>query len=208
VRGDVTTKVPGILRRIRELMGDESRRKGLQRKARWLHVCACLDVISDTEQAILAYRNQREEEHGVLYLTTYGVLQAFVTQQDAVGHLAAALDHPIDGWPTKKGDRMNWGKHPLLREIRTIRVRAAGHPSLTRGINGQPAEYHFVVQQTLHAGYFEMQSWSAAKAKSYDERRRVDVIKLAADQQQCIGNLLQCLRDALVGDASSTSLSG
>src|SRR5450432_2485215 len=99
----MSTKVFDVGRDIRDLVNEPRRRQSImQGQALWSHVCVCMDVISDTEQAIRGYLAQTTTDHDILYLTTYGVLQAFVVQQDAVAHLAAALGHPIDGWSTKK----------------------------------------------------------------------------------------------------------
>jgi hypothetical protein len=188
----MSTKVFDVVRAVRELVCDPRRQQRLmQDKAGWLHVCVCMDVISDAEQAIRGYLAQTTTDHDILYLTTYGVLQAFVTQQDAVAHLAAALGHPIGGWGTRK---MDWTKHPDLLGARDVRNRAAGHPSKTWPIGSAPEEYHAVIQGTLQAGHFEMHSFSATS----DRRTQVDVTGLAADQQARVGDLLERLRDALV----------
>lgn len=165
----------------------------MQDEARWSQVCVCMDVISDTEQAIRGYLAQTTADHDILYLTTYGVLQAFVTQQDAVAHLAAALGHPVDGWSSREKKE---GMHPELVGIRDVRVRAAGHPSKTRAVGTEPEGYHVIVQHSLHVGYFEMISWNGAS----DRRTPIDVTKLAEDQRDRVGRLLGQLRDGLIED--------
>jgi hypothetical protein len=182
---------------IRDLV-NEPRRKGLLMRddARWSQVCVCMDVISDTEQAIRGYLAQTTTDHDILYLTTYGVLQAFVVQQDAVFHVASALGHPVDGWGAKQQARMDWTRHPELLGIRNARIRAAGHPSKTNGGKAGPEGYHVIVQHSLQVGYFEMMSWNGAD----DARVQVDVTKLAADQRDRVGGLLARLRDGLVED--------
>jgi hypothetical protein len=183
---------------IRDLVNHARRRQRLmQDPARWSQVCVCMDVISDAEQAIRGYLAQTTNDHDILYLTTYGVLQAFVTQQDAVAHLAAALGHPVDGWIfKKKRAEMDWTQHPELLGIRDARIRAAGHPSKTRPVGPEPEGYHVIVQHTLHVGYFEMISWNGVS----DRRIQVDVTKLAEDQRDHVVRLLGLLRDALVED--------
>src|SRR5450432_1657690 len=125
---------------VRDLVNDPRRKRRLMSdQGLWAQVCVCMDVISDTEQAIRGYLAQTTNDHDILYLTTYGVLQAFVIQQDAVAHLSLALGHPIDGWCVKKGEhKMDWKKQPVLKEIRLARVRAAGHPTKTHSSSGTP----------------------------------------------------------------------
>lgn len=162
---------------------------------RWSQICVCMDVISDSEQAIRGYLGQTTNDKDILYLTTYGVLQAFVVQQDAILHLAAAIEHPVDGWARKK-EKMDWSRRPELLRIRTVRIRAVGHPSKTDPIKAGPEGYHVIVQHSCHVGYFEIMSWNGVD----DVRLPVDVTELAAVQQDCVGALLGQLRNAIAKD--------
>ena len=131
----MSTEVFDVGDEICDLVNDPRRRQRLmQNNALWSHLCVCVDVISDTEQAIRGYLAQTTTDHDILYLNTYGVLQAFVTQQDAVAHLAVALGHPIDGWaPT----------NPTTRE-----VPSGDGNSTTRG---RLFERRVAVRQALRA---------------------------------------------------------
>src|SRR5687768_8941437 len=58
----------------------------------WMQLCSCLDTIQDSERAIAAYfGSEVSKRKDLLYLGTYGLLQAMIVQQDAVRLLCKRL---------------------------------------------------------------------------------------------------------------------
>jgi hypothetical protein len=97
----------------------------LQRdKPTWYQIAACLDVIGDTELALDAFLDASERPSGEWYLAIYGALQALVLQQDAVSHLAEAL-------------QIVYSPDSALRDIRELRNDAVGHPTRRGGHPGR-----------------------------------------------------------------------
>ena len=76
-----------------------------------------MDIIGDTDMAIASYRQlEPSDDLGILYLTTYGLLQVLFVQQDAIRHAAEAVD-------------FNYAFSQELRDIREVRNCAVGHPA-------------------------------------------------------------------------------
>src|SRR5690606_41465676 len=80
-------------KRIRDLVNHPWKLQSLlDNKAKWNKLCASMDVIGDTQFAINSYFSLpsfKAENGGYLFL--YGLLQAFILQQDAINHLSEAL---------------------------------------------------------------------------------------------------------------------
>lgn len=123
---------------------------------------SALDLLGDTELAIVAFQTPSATElsDGDLYLRMYGVLNAFVLQQDATQNLSKAL-----GFPMVASD------YNELSEVRSIRVAAAGHPS-RRERNVEEPTFYFVYRGSLSGGGFEMAN--ASRSGTY----RTEVINL------------------------------
>lgn len=83
----------------------------------WSKLCVSMDNIEDTQVAIDEYLFLDTKG----YLAVYGVLQAFVVQQDAIKHLEEAIG--IKAWTLND--------YPKFREIRNIRIETIGHPTKT-----------------------------------------------------------------------------
>lgn len=107
----------------------------------WLQICSSLDVVEDSELAITAYSeiDLSISDYGSQYLSTYGLLQALVIQQDAVRHLTEYLGAPFN--PTK---------NPTLKRVRDVRNSVAGHPS--KEDRSGSRSHNFLTRMTLSAG--------------------------------------------------------
>ncbi|NCU34160.1 hypothetical protein EOM27_02435 [Candidatus Saccharibacteria bacterium] len=81
----------------------------------WNRLYAALDALEDSQVAIDNYRKLEK----VQYLELYGLMQAFVVQQDAISHVRA----------TTLGEKIKWNSEGKLNEIRRLRNRTAGHPA-------------------------------------------------------------------------------
>jgi hypothetical protein len=127
------------------------------------------------------------EGSGILYLATYGFMQALVVQQDAVRDLCTCLSVAYD-------PRV----HPILGEIREIRNATAGHPtSNERNPDGLP--YHFIVRVSLAQGHFELFS----RGDNARRQRKIDCLRFATEQQRCLANALEtALQEMEARDAS------
>jgi len=106
---------------LRDLINAPRIQTALMRGRReWHMLCRCLDVIGDTELALIAYSESPPSETlGSRYLRVYGALQALYVQQDAVSNLAKALQVPYE-------------MSAAVREVREIRNDAAA-PRPTAG---------------------------------------------------------------------------
>ncbi|MBD1844458.1 hypothetical protein H6F89_13855 [Cyanobacteria bacterium FACHB-63] len=80
--------------RIRDFINSGRRQSDLPRdSATWNKLCSSLYLVGDTQIAIDAYPQLFSvKEQGVSYLIVYGILQAFLLQQDAAKHIGDALN--------------------------------------------------------------------------------------------------------------------
>lgn len=178
---DPKTPILGLAADIREIANNPRRRHSLMRDLpRLYQVFACLDVIEDAEWAIDAHTRLDGCDVGTLYLATYGLLQAFIIQQDAAHFLATCLGHTYDQYTDLR-----------LKKIRGIRVRAAGHPSQTKPKKGRPVEYHSIRRISLSTEEFRIMSATGPKNPTED----VSLVQLKQMQQDAIA---EGLRDLLV----------
>lgn len=118
----------------------------LSNKMTWNQICSSLDAIGDTILAIGSYgENPFPEDIGLRYIFIYGILQALFLQQDALAHLAEALD--VDYEPS-----------PTLTKIRRTRNAATGHPTKQSVAEGkEKVRYHnFVSRISMHKGGFDL----------------------------------------------------
>ena len=119
----------------------------LDRPAAWNKVASSLDVIGDTELAFDSYLDHYDpKDDGDKYLLAYGVLQALFLQQDAVRHMAEALDIKLE-------------QDDDLKRIRELRNDSIGHPT-KRGYSKEGDSFHFIVRISLcHAGFKMMTTY-------------------------------------------------
>lgn len=100
------------------------------------------DALWDMDDALRGVWNGLPSQRQIAKLTAYGILQALVTQQDAVESLGELI------LPDQK-----WRPHavPTLRRIRTLRVRLSGHVAYARS-SGRTASIINVDDPTMIAG--------------------------------------------------------
>lgn len=165
--------------KIRELINTPRIQHALLKdQAMWNQLCSSLDVIEDTDLAIKAYSNIKPAStNGEKYLFLYGLLQALVTQQDAVIHLCEALSFSI-----------NLEDFPELREIRNIRIESIGHPTKRDRNKNQPTSYHYITRISLQHDGFTLGS-EYANGKS--DHKYIVIPDLMAEQLENIGKILK-----------------
>jgi hypothetical protein len=143
----------------------------------WNQMRSALDTLRQTHRAIEAYNRAnsglKEDER---YLAIYGLLQALVVQQDALCHLAEALQlRPV---------RLN--RHRRLEEIRNIRNWTVGHP--TKADRHLVPSHHAIRRPKLGRGGFAMYS-------AFDDGRTqytyVPLPQLARLQRRVVSRLLR-----------------
>jgi hypothetical protein len=153
----------------------------LQKPISWNQMCSSLDVIGDTELCFDAYEvcAPPPEEAGATYLLVYGVLQALMLQQDAVCHLAEALDVP-------------YSLDPLLREVREVRNSSIGHPTKRFG---EPRA-HFISRISMRKGGFQLMTVYADHRPG--EFKWVDIPELIASQRKQLSLVLSGVVSVLI----------
>jgi hypothetical protein len=149
----------------------------------WNTLTSSMDALEDTHHAIAAFvavaskvePKLQERELGERYLRTYGVMQAFVIQQDAIKHVHKAIGMPT---PDLK---------PLLH-IRDMRVAAAGHPTLQNQTKKHPRRAHFISQATLGDSGMELMTVDASSQHIF---RQVQIPELATRQEKYVLSLIR-----------------
>ena len=130
-------------------------------------LCSSLDVVGDAELALEAYLAgiSGAQSEGELYLRMYGVLQVLVVQQDALVHVAEAVQHAL----------------PLpdeVKQIREIRNNAVGHP--TRRGKAPGSAFNHIARHSLSPEKFELITFRSGGAP---EHRVIDLASLIAMQR-------------------------
>ena len=145
--------------------------------SKWNQFRSSLDAIRQTHRAIEAYnRSNGELTEDQRYLAIYGLLQALVVQQDAMCHLAEALQ--------TKPVHMN--RHKRLEEIRNIRNWTVGHP--TKVDRYETSSHHAIQRPQLGRGGFSLYS-------AFDDGREqytyVPLPQLSRLQRRVVARLLR-----------------
>ncbi len=155
-------------RRIRDLINEPRKRYTLIKKlGLWHQLCSCLDVIGDTELAIITYTAQELGANiGATYLAVYGLLQALFLQQDAIFNLCESL-----------GISDNISNYPGLQEIREIRNASIGHP--TKRGRKRPFSYHAISRLSLSSKGFQLLTSDETGTSKFEW---ISIPKLIADQ--------------------------
>jgi len=154
----------------------------------WNTLTSSMDALEDTHHAISAFvaaattlaPKYQERELGERYLRIYGVMQAFVIQQDAAVNLHVSLGMPK---PDLKP----------VEDIRELRVAVAGHPTLQDRPKTVPRRAHFISQNTLGDGGTDVLTVDATSQLLF---RNIPIPRLAAEQEKYI---LGLIRQALSG---------
>lgn len=176
------SKITDLERQIRELVNAPRKRQEIFNKpAVFNMMCACLDVIGDTEMAFQAHKEmQNEQNFGLSYLVVYGFMQALVLQQDAVRNLCHALEFPFE-------------LDPCLKEIRQNRNDAVGHP--TNRDHGK--SFIFINRSTLSNGGFQLIKHGRDRDYEY---RRINLGNLLNIQRGQLEKVLEALVQTLWED--------
>ena len=172
---------------IREYINEPRRQSSLMKQGpgTWNKICSSLDVIGDTEEALLWYQAKGSfENDGEAYIAVYGVLQALYLQQDAVIHLSQALgaEQP---------------KNPTLNRIRAIRNDTVGHPT-NRGKQGTKS-FHYISRPTITPEGFDVLNAFAGGPE--DHFGRIDTKKMIHQQRKELEAQLTRVLDALREEA-------
>jgi len=173
-------------KKIREIINKPRiQHRFLMNRGLWNQLCSSLDVLEDTDLAIEAYSNKKfGSTNGGKYLALYGLLQAMVTQQDAVFHLCESLNI------LKRLDDF-----PKLREIRNIRIESIGHPTKRSKRKKHPTSYHFITRITLKHNSFTLGS-EYSNGKS--EHKNVSIPNLISEQKKYVVEILESIRKELI----------
>ncbi len=156
-----------------------------QNMANFSQLASALDTIEDSDEAITAFKTIEVGDHeGKLYLTIYGLLQAFFLQQDAVEHLCEALDVQ---------DRLK--NYPKLMEIREIRHISVGHP--TKKDKPKPTTYHVISRITMSKQGFQLITYDGAGGSTFQD---ISIPDLIANQLKFISEMLAKIIDKLEAD--------
>jgi hypothetical protein len=169
--------------RIREIVFEPRLKQILMRKSSfWSQLGIAMYTIEDTELAIESSEKEIKikNDHGVLYLRTYGLLQALFLQQDAVRHLSEATDIPFD-----------LSDYPGLKDIRDLRNDSIGHPT-KRG--GSKPSYHGIIRQSMSPDSFHILS---IFADGNTKRREINFSEVVRNQRELIGSALDAIIKAL-----------
>jgi hypothetical protein len=155
----------------------------LRNVADWNTLCSALDVIRDTELGLDAYANWKMEvDVGQRYLLVYGVLQALLTQQDAVKKVCNAFQHPLS-FP------------PALETIRKIRSDSIGHPTFSK--ENKIAKANFIQHISLsHSGFTLLTVTSDLKCRP----TQVKILGLMEEQRNALDSMLLGLVEKLRSD--------
>jgi len=171
--------------KIRDLINIPRKQNSLLLEpASWNKLTSSLDIIGDTELAIDAFETSDfPKDEGSKYLILYGILQALFLQQDAVKHIAEALN-------------FSYSPDLLLDEIREIRHDSVGHPS-KREKRGKEIAYNFISRITISKnGFTLMKTFPNGKTPKFIN---IDLPSLVNNQRlklaATLNNILEYLKD-------------
>lgn len=138
----------------------------------WHQLCAAMDIVEDTEQAIDAYTERDFPGHiGEKYLRVYGILQGLYLQQDALVDLIDAIR------PKRSITPRDVLTDPLTR-VRGVRNAAVGHP--TKHGRNEPFSTHAIVQHSMRKDGFSLLSYPPKNGKPF---QHIFVMKLIEKQR-------------------------
>lgn len=149
----------------------------------WNTLTSSMDALEDTHHAILAFIRAasklepklQERELGERYLRTYGVMQAFVIQQDVALNLHVSLG-------------MSKPDLKPLEHIRDLRIAVAGHPTLQNRTKKLPRRAHFTTQITLGDSGMELMTVDGSGQPVF---QHIPIPSLAAEQEKYILGLIR-----------------
>ncbi|MGL5683220.1 MAG: hypothetical protein ACRDDZ_09270 [Marinifilaceae bacterium] len=150
---------------------------------KWNMLCACMDVIEDTQLAINAFflQNSFSPDNGA-YLYLYGFLQALFMQQDGMSNLHKALFDQTIKW---KDD------YPDIYELRELRNDSIGHPTSRRD-----KSFHFISRNSITKDSFQI--WSYGDEFAHKHRiQRINFMKIKETQEQVVSIVLKNINNKL-----------
>lgn len=171
----MTSGIADKERDLRDLINAPRRHRALRSDApKFSQLCSALDVLGDTGLALAAYLelSPNAQNDAILYLQTYGVLQALILQQDAVTHIADSLG-------------IAYTAAPRLLDIREIRNNSIGHP--TRRGTAPGRAFNHIVRVSLTVTGFTLYTFDAQGQMT---QRMIDVPSLITDQREAIESAL------------------
>jgi hypothetical protein len=165
--------------RLRALVNQPRIRGRLRQPvARWMQLCAAMDLLGDAQLALEASIDGSliANSTGAQYAVVYGLLQALYLQQDAANQIKKCLELAIP--PPAE-----------LDVVRDTRNAAAGHPSTYKGGGAGIARF------TLSGNAFELFIWSQNGQMS---SREIALDVLCEQQSSAIHDFLRGVIGGLV----------
>jgi hypothetical protein len=173
---------------IRDLVNSYPLHEELQKRDRdWRKLCASMDTIEDTEEAIIIYKNlpNFSADDGA-YLYLYGLFQVLFVQQDSVNALNNALfDEDLSFEKMKK--------YSDLKKVREIRNDLFGHPA-DRTDPDEGKRSHIISRMTISKESFQALDYYTKKEDTY---RTIDVLDCIKKQNTNIKEVLKAISGKL-----------
>lgn len=145
----------------------------------WDRLWAALDALEDAQEAVESYKSLKT----VGYLELYGLLQAFVVQQDSIDLIRQTV---LGSKPIKwKSDNQK------LYNNRRLRNETVGHPGNIKTSAG--TKYCNIDRSSINKNGFEYILWSS----SGGERKTVDTNSILSDQDDEISKIAQDIIQAI-----------
>ncbi|MEX2210023.1 MAG: hypothetical protein WD846_04030 [Patescibacteria group bacterium] len=142
-------------------------------KGAWDRLWASMDALDDAQLAIEKF----QKASSISYLELYGLLQAFIVQQDSVNHIRqTTLNAPLIKWDKAE---------PKLNQIRYLRNETVGHPTDIR--TGKTIVYCNINRRSVSKTSFEYMIWSQAGA----QHKTVDVTDVIKTQDVEVARLIR-----------------
>lgn len=150
-------------------------------KTRWDQKCGAIESMLDMECGFVDFFRMLDAGKRPSIFEVIGFLQALAVQQDAVTLFARAVDIPID---TRR--------YSDLKDIREIRVRAAGHPAYANRV--QPPGSGMWTPSTISSEGFEMVYYFADRSS----KRRHSFRDLFDRNERALEALLEHIEQEMI----------
>jgi hypothetical protein len=180
---------------IRDLVNSYPLVEELQKRERdWRKLCASMDTIEDTEEAIIYYKNLSDfSADGGAYLFLYGLFQVLYVQQNSVNDLYTALfDEPTSFQETEE--------YSELKEVREIRNDIFGHPT-DRKDEEEGKRSHIISRMTISKVFFQTLDYHTIREDGY---RSINVMDCIKKQNTKIFQILKGIHKKLKTQVSSS----
>lgn len=143
---------------------------------------SCLDTIGDADRCLEAFLTvdigKLNENDRYVYI--YGVLQAFVVQQDSVRHLLDSLDIPSS---------LDSSSLESLKNIREIRNRVVGHPAKTGTDEGNT--FNFIPRNKIKNKEFQLNAYYMVENQLEFKSETINVHNFVTTQRQILIGVLK-----------------